>query len=50
MLNAVGRFAVMAASPILLNLVLISAMAAAVISAAAPAWLLAWGVTLSGVA
>ena len=50
MLNAVGRFAVMAASPILLNLVLISAMAAAVISAAAPAWLLAWGMTLSGVA
>lgn len=50
MLNAVGRFAVMAAAPILLNLILILAMAAAAISGAAPAWLLAWGVTLSGVA
>jgi putative peptidoglycan lipid II flippase len=50
MLNALGRFAVMAAAPILLNLILIAALAAAMVGLGAPALLLAWGVAGAGLA
>lgn len=50
MLNALGNFAVMAASPILLNLILITALAVAMAGVGMPALLLAWGVAAAGLA
>ena len=50
MLNALGKFAVMAAAPILLNLILIAALAVAMAGAGMPALLLAWGVAAAGLA
>lgn len=48
-LNALGRFAVPAAAPVLLNLVFIAALLVGVGTRGNPAVALAWGVLLSGV-
>ena len=49
MLNAVGRFFAAALAPILLNLVLIAAMAVSMMTQGAPLDYLIWGVALAGV-
>ena len=48
-LNSIGRFAAMAAAPILLNLVLIAAMTIFAGSLKTPGYALAWGVAVAGV-
>ena len=48
MLNAVGRFLAAALAPILLNLVLIAAMAVSMMTQGAPLDYLIWGVALAG--
>lgn len=50
MLNSLGKFWAMAAAPILLNLILISALALAGDMLDTPGHVLAWGVTIAGVA
>ena len=50
MLNSVGRFAAVAAAPILLNLILITAMATAAHALETPGHVLAWGVATAGLA
>lgn len=49
-LNAHGRFAVVAATPVLMNLVLIAAGLAALKAGLAPATTLAWGLLVAGLA
>lgn len=49
-LNAFGRFAAAAAAPVLLNLVLIGAMALAIWAGFDPGTALAWGVPVAGLA
>lgn len=49
MLNALGRFAAVAAAPILLNLTMIAALLALTPLLPNPGYALAWGVLLSGV-
>ncbi len=48
MLTAVGRFAAMSAAPVLLNLILISALLVGGLVADAPGWWLIWGIALAG--
>jgi len=50
MLNSLGTFWAMAAAPILLNLILITALATAADRLATPGHVLAWGVLLAGAA
>lgn len=50
MLNSLGRFWAMAAAPILLNLILITALATAAGALETPGHVLAWGVAAAGVA
>ena len=48
-LNAIGKFAAAAAAPVLLNLILISALLFSSLHPSGPAYMLAWGVALAGV-
>ncbi|MEQ8586747.1 MAG: murein biosynthesis integral membrane protein MurJ [Thalassobaculaceae bacterium] len=50
MLNSLGKFWAMAAAPILLNLILITALATAAGALETPGHVLAWGVAVAGVA
>lgn len=50
MLNSLGKFWAMAAAPILLNLILITALATAAGALETPGHVLAWGVAAAGVA
>ncbi|SDF74719.1 murein biosynthesis integral membrane protein MurJ [Thalassobaculum litoreum] len=50
MLNSLGKFWAMAAAPILLNLILIAALATAAGLLETPGHVLAWGVAIAGVA
>ncbi|SLN19643.1 murein biosynthesis integral membrane protein MurJ [Oceanibacterium hippocampi] len=50
MLNAVYRFAAMAAAPVLLNIILIAALAIVVPLVGLPGQVLAWGVAVAGLA
>lgn len=49
-LNSLGRFAAAAAAPVLLNIILISAMAFAAVTGRDIGWALVWGVPFAGIA
>lgn len=49
-LNSLGRFAAAAAAPVLLNIILISAMAFAAMTGRDIGWALVWGVPFAGIA